>query len=126
MEHKGGSRSAPLVFCHSPRQFLPLWLSPPPPLGGGQLKPSGALLVGGDFIAQQETPVKGAVHGFTATPLTGGSRCAFCELPTEQIAQRACSQHKSTWWSALFDSTVYIQIFMVQAAGFRIEVLTLI
>lgn len=125
MEHKGGCRSAPLCFATHPGSFSlsgfrrrPRW--------GGQLKPSGALPVGGDFIAQQETPVKGAVHGFAATPLTGVSRCAFCELPTEQIAQRTCSQHKSTWWSALFDSTVYIQIFMVQAAGFRIEVLTLI
>ena len=64
----------------------------------GQLKPSGALPVGGDFIAQQETPVKGAAHGFAATPLTGISRCAFCESPTEQIAQRACSRHEPTRW----------------------------
>ena len=76
-----------------PWQLL-LWLSPPPPLG--QLKPSGALPVGGDFIAQQETPQQGAAHGFAATPLTGISRCAFCESPTEQIAQRACSRHEPT------------------------------
>ena len=120
MEHKGGCRSGPPCV-------LPLTPAASPPLAFaaaplGQLKPSGALPVGGDFIAQRETPVKGAVHGFAATPLTGVSRCAFYELPTEQIAQRACSQHEPTWWSALSDSTVYIQTFMVQAAGFRIAV----
>ena len=120
MEHKGGVVVAPLCFAAHPSSFSPSGFRRRP--RWGQLKPSGALPVGGDFIAQRETPVKGAVHGFAATPLTGVSRCAFYELPTEQIAQRACSQHEPTWWSALSDSTVYIQTFMVQAAGFRIAV----
>lgn len=100
MEHKGGCRSAPLCSPARPfpsryRQFLPLWLSPPPPLGAAQTLWS-KLPVGGDFIAQRETPVKGATHGFAAMPLTGVSRCAFYESPTEQIAQRACSRHEPT------------------------------
>lgn len=82
-------RSDPGSFSPSGFRRRPRW---------GQLKPSGALPVGGDFIAQQETPVKGAAHGFAATPLTGISRCAFCESPTEQIAQRACSRHEPTRW----------------------------
>ena len=82
-------RSNPGSFSPSGFRRRPRW---------GQLKPSGALPVGGDFIAQQETPVKGAAHGFAATPLTGVSRCAFCESPTEQIAQRACSRHEPTRW----------------------------
>lgn len=77
MEHKGGSRSAPpCVLPLTPAVSPPLAFAAAP-AGGGQLKPSGALLVGGDFIAQQETPVKGAVHGFTATPLTGGFPLCF-------------------------------------------------
>lgn len=100
MERKGGCRSAPpcvppLSLCRSdPGSFSPSGFRRRP--RWGQLKPSGALPVGGDFIAQQETPVKGAAHGFAATPLTGISRCAFCESPTEQIAQRACSRHEPT------------------------------
>lgn len=82
-------RSDPGSFSPSGFRRRPRW---------GQLKPSGALPVGGDFIAQQETPVKGAAHGFAATPLTGISRCAFYESPTEQIAQRACSRHEPTRW----------------------------
>lgn len=82
-------RSDPGSFSPSGFRRRPRW---------GQLKPSGALPVGDDFIAQQETPVKGATHGFAATPLTGVSRCAFCESPTEQIAQRACSRHEPTRW----------------------------
>lgn len=82
-------RSDPGSFSPSGFRRRPRW---------GQLKPSGALPVGGDFIAQQEIPVKGAAHGFAATPLTGISRCAFCESPTEQIAQRACSRHEPTRW----------------------------
>ena len=117
MEHKGGVVVAPLVFAAHPSSFSPSGFRRRP---AGQLKPSGALPVGGDFIAQRETPVKGAVHGFAATPLTGFPVCIV--VPTEQIAQRACSQHEPTWWSALSDSTVYIQTFMVQAAGFRIAV----
>lgn len=101
-ERKGGCRSAPpcvppLSLCRSdPGSFSPSGFRRRP--RWGQLKPSGALPVGGDFIAQQETPVKGAAHGFAATPLTGISRCAFCESPTEQIAQRACSRHEPTRW----------------------------
>ena len=104
MERKGGCRSAPpcvppLSLCRSdPGSFSPSGFRRRP--RWGQLKPSGALPVGGDFIAQQETPVKGAAHGFAATPLTGISRCAFCESPTEQIAQRACSRHEPTRWGA--------------------------
>lgn len=87
----------PLSLCRSdPGSFSPSGFRRRP--RWGQLKPSGALPVGGDFIAQQETPVKGAAHGFAATPLTGISRCAFCESPTEQIAQRACSRHEPTRW----------------------------
>lgn len=87
----------PLSLCRSdPGSFSPSGFRRRP--RWGQLKPSGALPVGGDFIAQQETPVKGAAHGFAATPLTGVSRCAFCESPTEQIAQRACSRHEPTRW----------------------------
>lgn len=87
----------PLSLCRSdPGSFSPSGFRRRP--RWGQLKPSGALPVGGDFIAQQETPVKGATHGFAATPLTGVSRCAFCESPTEQIAQRACSRHEPTRW----------------------------
>lgn len=102
IERKGGCRSAPpcvppLSLCRSdPGSFSPSGFRRRP--RWGQLKPSGALPVGGDFIAQQETPVKGAAHGFAATPLTGISRCAFCESPTEQIAQRACSRHEPTRW----------------------------
>ena len=87
----------PLSLCRSdPGSFSPSGFRRRP--RWGQLKPSGALPVGDDFIAQQETPVKGATHGFAATPLTGVSRCAFCESPTEQIAQRACSRHEPTRW----------------------------
>lgn len=101
-ERKGGCRSAPpcvpplSLYRSDPGSFSPSGFRRRP--RWGQLKPSGALPVGGDFIAQQETPVKGAAHGFAATPLTGISRCAFCESPTEQIAQRACSRHEPTRW----------------------------
>ena len=101
MEHRtqGGVVVHPLAFAPAPpgstRQLLPLWLSPPPPLGAAQTLWS-KLPVGGDFVAQRETPVKGASHGFAALPLTGVSRCAFRESPTEQIAQRACSRHEPT------------------------------
>lgn len=101
-ERKGGCRSAPpcvpplSLYRSDPGSFSPSGFRRRP--RWGQLKPSGALPVGGDFIAQRETPVKGAAHGFAATPLTGISRCAFCESPTEQIAQRACSRHEPTRW----------------------------
>ena len=99
-ERKGGCRSAPpcvppLSLCRSdPGSFSPSGFRRRP--RWGQLKPSGALPVGGDCVAQQEPPVKGALHGFAASPLTGGSCCAFRESPTEQIAQRSCSRHEPT------------------------------
>ena len=109
---------APLCFAAHPSSFSPLAFAAAP-AGAAQTLwehcPSVVI-----FIAQN--PRQGCCARLRRYALDGVSRCAFYELPTEQIAQRACSQHEPTWWSALSDSTVYIQTFMVQAAGFRIAV----
>nr|CDL66641.1 unnamed protein product [uncultured bacterium] len=104
MERKGGCRSAPPLtqptHARLPKGSPPLAFAAAP--AGGSSNPLEHLPVGGDFISQQETPVKGAAHGFAATPLTGVSCCDFCESPTEQIAQRACSRHEPTESRALY------------------------
>lgn len=69
---------------------LPLWLSPPPPLGAAQTLWS-ILPVGADFLAHKHKPSMVAQPLFCkqkSKPLTACFMCAFLKSPTEQIAQR--------------------------------------
>lgn len=102
IERKGGYRSAlpcvpPLSLCRSNSGSfsLPLWLSPPPPLGAAQTLWNN-MSVGACFLPRKKITVKGASHGFATLPLTVIFLCGFTETPTEQNVQRACSRHEPT------------------------------